>query len=568
MMEKSHFWIPPVPFRQFRKSVVNSGIRMACVVDDRLFHGLRFEGEMFLLTPDNWQEVITYGGIDFLLIESIWVSACGGWFIDNPRQIPSGQDLKLVVQHARKKGIPTVFWMTRGYEFHEIYQDLLDHFDYLFSTDPKEVEMLQARGKNVDYLPPCIQPAVSNPFRSFDAQPTFELNVLYDGLADLEKENGKLGLLREIQKLGLSIIESRRHLPSSCLHDLSEFKGSVLGCTTRRGRILALTHAKSCITFQNTLSTCSEQQWMSLEAAGSGLPVLYQGTLSGNDVRKSVVMECGDLPLDLLIELVRFEKDPVFRERMGHLAWRQVHQDHTFSHRIRQICEKVGLDFLWEEYPEVSVIALAYNRDQAKRVRDIIKQQTYPHIETVVLLKTRIPGLPEGQKLPADTDNFRCIELTETLSDMACLHIGHNRAQGTCHFRMDCQDHYGPHYIADLMLYPRCTDTRVFAKPSVPLHDGNRVDEPFDSIITRCIISPECLEKERSRIDDHSVCGRSDLFRAPPHGAENVSPLLHGSFQEPVALTDRFNLAGRIQEFRRTRPETGDSREYIEDVMV
>ena len=456
-MEKIRFWIPPVPFRQFRKNGVASGIRMACVLDDRLFHGLRFEGDMYLLTPENWQEVITYGDIDFLLIESIYFSPGSGWFMDNFRQLPSLQDLKLVARFAREKGIPAVFWMTRGHEYHVVYHGLLDHFDYLFSTDPKEVEMLQARGKDVDYLPPCIQPAVHHPFRPCDAQTTFELNVLYDGLADLEKKVEKLSVLREIQKLGLSIIESRRHLsPSRRLHDLSEITESVLGCTTRRGRILALTHAKSCITFQNTLSTCSEQQWMSLEAAGCGLPVLYQGNLSGNDVRKSVVLECGDLPLDLLIELLRFEEDPVFRDRMGQMAWRQVHQHHTFSHRIRQICEKLGLDFLWEEHPKASVIVLANTREEAERIRSIIGQQTYPHIETVVLLKTSIPGLTEGQKPVADSEDFRCIEVPDAMSDSECLYMGHVNAKGTCHFRINCEDDFGPHYISDLMLYGHC----------------------------------------------------------------------------------------------------------------
>jgi len=470
-MEKIRFWIPPVPFRQFRKNGVKSGIRMACVLDDRLFHGLRFEGEMFVLTPDNWQEVISYGEIDFLLIESIRLSACVNWFIDNPRQIFSGQDLKQVVQHAREKGIPSVFWMTRGYEYHQVYQGLLDHFDYLFSTDLKEVEMLQARGKDVDYLPPCIQPAVHHPLRTCDVQPTLQLNVLFDGLADLEKKAGQLSVLREIQKLGLSIIESRCHLPSGRLYDLSQLKESVLGCTTRRGRILALTHAKSCITFQKTLSTCSEQQWMSLEAAGCGLPVLYQGNLSGNDLRKSIVMECGDLPLDLLIELLRFEKDPVFRDRMGQMAWRQVHQHHTFSHRIRQICQKLKLDFLWEEYPKASVIVLANTREEAERVRSIIGQQTYPHIETVVLLRTRIPELTEDQTLVVDADNFRCIEVAESMSDSECLYVGQVNAKGTCHFRMDCEDDYGPHYVADMILYAHCMDVCVdqcIPEPVIP----------------------------------------------------------------------------------------------------
>jgi hypothetical protein len=461
MIEKTKFWIPPVPFHQHRKTGHNTQACMACVVDDRLFHGLRFEGEMLMLTPDNWQEVITYGCIDFLLVESIWRSTCGIWFIDRCRQTPDGQNLIQVVEFARKKAISTVFWMTRGYEYHEMYQGLLDHFDYVFSTDPKEVEVLTAQGRDADYLPPCIQPAVHHPFRPYNPHRSFGLNVLYDGLADLEKQVPRLKILKEIQKLGLSIIESRRHVPPSRLNHLSEYRDSILGCTTRRGRILALQHANTSVTFDATLSTPAEQQWMTLEAAGCGLPVVHQGSVSKDDVRKCIAIECGNSPVDLLIELVRFQKDPVFRERMGHIAWRQVHQHHTFSHRIRQICEKIHMGPLWEEFPKVSVIVLAKTREQAEQPRNIIEQQTYPNIETVVLVKNRTPRLPEDQKPVDDTDNFCCIEVTDTLSDSECMYMGHMNAKGTYHFRMDCEDNYGPHYIADMIFYARCLDARI-----------------------------------------------------------------------------------------------------------
>ena len=48
LLDRTHFWHPPVPSSQSQKQSLNSSLRIGAIVGDRLYEGLRFEGELFL----------------------------------------------------------------------------------------------------------------------------------------------------------------------------------------------------------------------------------------------------------------------------------------------------------------------------------------------------------------------------------------------------------------------------------------------------------------------------------------------------------------------------------------
>src|SRR5690554_4098889 len=73
-------WAPPLPpWKPIKK--LNSDLRIAVVVSDGLFDSLRFEGNLMLITPDNWQRVLQHGYPDLLLVESTWDTVTGHWYL-------------------------------------------------------------------------------------------------------------------------------------------------------------------------------------------------------------------------------------------------------------------------------------------------------------------------------------------------------------------------------------------------------------------------------------------------------------------------------------------------------
>ncbi|MGH8605201.1 MAG: hypothetical protein ACREXR_21155, partial [Gammaproteobacteria bacterium] len=336
LLRLSSYWTPPVPpWKPLRKDP-NSSLRIACVVGDRLYRGLRLEGELLVLTPENWRRVLRFGKPDFLLVESFWNTATGHWHMAQSVPSPGREELLDVVSLARRLSIPTVYWNTQDHVYHEPYKDFAGHFDHIFCADPGEAEALRAEGVPAELLYPAVQPALYNPFRLSEHADAFSLGILYDGWADLDRFTERLSVLRDVKKHGLAIIESRYEIFHLRRKRLPEYRDCILGCVTAKSRLMALRHAHAVVTCTHTISSCTTQQWLTMESAACRVPVVHHGESSRNDIRHGCIIPRPDR-LDFLSEFVRFREDDLYRERVAHHGWRYVHQCHTYSHRMQSI---------------------------------------------------------------------------------------------------------------------------------------------------------------------------------------------------------------------------------------
>ena len=458
------YWTPPILSWEPVKKTVNSSLRIACVVEDSLYQGLRFEGEVLLLTPVNWEYVLRYCRPDVFLMESVWKSATEHWHMGQCPGAPDRDELLKMVSLASKMSIPTVFWITKGYEYHEQYKEFAGHFDYVFCADLREVDLLRTDGLRAEALLPCVQPALYNPFRFYDQYDAFSLDVLYDGWADLERMTDELRLLKEVKPYGLSIIESRYQIFRRRIEFLPEYKDCILGCVSERSRIQALKYAKAYVTHEKTLSTRTTQQWMTLEAVSSRLPVVYYGRLSDDDVCKGLVIECS-VPTEFQVEFVRFSEDELYRERVAHLGWRKVNQQHTFSHRIQTMCKTIGIEHDWEEYPKASLITPTFRRDFLPRCLETFQRQTYPNKELILVYNGREVPTYEELGLESPVNEVKIANVPGEMFAGACLNQGHILAEGEYFFRVDDDDYYGPNYVMDMILNARSIDADFFGKP-------------------------------------------------------------------------------------------------------
>lgn len=582
-IEKTAFWAPPVPVWEPLKNKKNTCLRMACMVEERLYQGLRFEGEVLLLTPSNWKAILKYAKPDFILLESVLISSCGHWHMGQNEASCEQQKIVQMLAYAAELSIPTVYWMTKGHEYHDMYKAFYGLVDFVFCADPRELEKIQADGIDADLLLPCIQPAIYNPFRHYAHYDTFALNVLFDGWADLVRLQDKIGVLKEIQKYGLSIIESRYRIFQNRRSDFPEYLDSILGCTSRQGRISALKYAKSYITFAQTLSTQTEQQWMTLEAAACRLPVVHNGTLKDDDVRKNIVMECSN-PFESLLAFTRFEKDGLYRERFAHKGWRAVHQFHTFSRRLNRICEKIGIEGGVNEFPKVSVVTPTYRREKLKSCLDTFQRQSYPNRELVIVFNGN--ALPSLSEAGVDTPmkNVKIMNVPGDLFAGACMNQGHLQATGDYCFRMDDDDHYGANYISDMVLSAKALDAELFGKPPSPLiFEGDHTVYLRKQKMPFCIVPYNLLAKKDIWIGGNSIAGQGQFFKnvhyddlsfeAADSSLMYQLPSLGNGF---FAIADGLNLVAERRQDQTTHTwkmdasklKTDDTANGIGDLMI
>jgi hypothetical protein len=537
---------------------------MACVLEERLYQGLRFEGDLLLLTPQNWQQVLKYGKPDFLLMESIWETATGHWHMGQCPNAPGRDELLEMVSLAKKFSIPTVYWITKGHEYHEHYKDFSKNFDQVFCADPQEVRLLQTEGIQAEILLPCVQQAIYNPFRHYADYNAFSLGILYDGWADLDRMTDDLTVLKEIKPYGLNIIDSRYQIFRNRLNVLPEYRDCILGCVSEQSRIQALRYAKAYITLDKTLSTQTTQQWMTLEAAASRLPVIHHGTFPENDVRKGCAIEQPD-EMEFLVEFVRFQEDDLYRERLAHLGWRRTLQEHTFAHRIQKICKTIGIDHDWEEYPKASLITPTFRREFLPRCFQTFGHQTYPNKELVLVFNGK--DAPSYTELGLDTprNDVKIFNVPSEMFAGACLNLGNMLSDGKFCFRVDDDDEYAENYILDMILLGKCVDADFFGKPPAPIYFENEKSLYMrKKSFSLCIIDPESL-RNKQLIGGNSFTGSKKMFDViffdnNSYGAADTNLLQKICAKEiTIAIMDIFNIAAERRDDTQTHTWKIDS---------
>ena len=327
LIERIGYWVPSGEIGIHESITPKTNLKIAAIVEERLYQGLRQEARMMLLTPHNWKATLQYAKPDLLLMESIWTTATGHWHMAQCPPAEERNKLLEIVSLARKTGIPTVFWMTKNNVYHQHYKDFARHFDFAFCADPIEIEKLHIDGLNSMLLLPCATQVenIKNQTRT--------IPFLFDGWADLDKYTADLDILKSLKPHGLKIIESRYQIFKKRAGFLADYKEQLIGCVTRQGRLAALAASQFYVTFEKTLSTTTTQQWMALEAIGLGAAVLHVGEININDPRYSSVSNLNNF--DQIIPTISsgYNNKPSLLEKQLTYADRLAQITKTVRHR-------------------------------------------------------------------------------------------------------------------------------------------------------------------------------------------------------------------------------------------
>ncbi len=513
LIKKLCFGKTAIPDWEPIKKSKNSTVRFATIVGDFLQESLDFEGEQFFLTHNSWRNIIQFAKIDFLLIESTWEDCTGDW---NLAQHPSSdkyEELLLILSEAKKKGIPTVYWQTAGKEYHEIYASFAKNFDVIFCAEKEEIDLFASEGIIAEYLPPCIQPSLQNPFKHYDYYDTINWGIVYDGWKDLERKPELWNIISEFTNMDLHIIESNAVLFINSIFaktkQLPDYAQYLYGCVTKSQRRTLLKYAKIHITLSEGLTSSCKQRWLTLEAAACGCLPLYHGSFVEDDICQGIAREC-DKTDWLLLELERCRQDPWYQKRLAHLAWRKVNMEHTFSHRVRTICQHLGITHDWIEYPLISMITPTYRKENLEFVINICANQTYPNKEHIII--TNGFQVPKEEQQFNEKYSLKYLSIPEENFAGPCLNIGFQQANGEYVYRIDDDDTYGCNYILDTILHNRAFDISFWGKTFKYIQDDTKIIKMRcdKKIYANCIYNPQ---KHNCFPSGCSFAGKKDFFQ-------------------------------------------------------
>jgi len=328
-LERINYWVDQ-PNRILCDAIVaSSNIRIGAILEDRTCEGLRYEAEIMLLTPTNYQYTINYGRLDFLLIESTWETSTGHWNLGQSSPSKCRQELNVIVTLAKEKGIPTVYWFTKDNIYHEHYIEFARNFDYVFCIDPIEVKKLACDEVEAFWLPPCVQPRVHDQIKGKIEK---TINLLLDGWVDIDKFSTHYPDIEEMLNNGLKVIESRYQVFENRKKLVNGGICGILGSVTKRGRLTAMHSAEKLLTFDKTVSTRTSQVIMTLEAVAAGLPVIHCGELDAGDPRINLVVL--STPSDVLAILKS-------KEQVTHVL-PKLPLENTFKYTLNKILNVVA----------------------------------------------------------------------------------------------------------------------------------------------------------------------------------------------------------------------------------
>ena len=457
--------LPPLSVPEARVE----GPLVAAILDTFTEHSLRYEANLLLLSRERWRTEMEEARPALLFVESAWLGNDSGWrhrviryedLEDNP--------LRDLLRYCRSNGIPTVFWNKEDPPHFDDFIGAAGEFDFVFTTDADCVPLYrEALGHDRIYvLTFAAQPRLHNPSQE-EGWPNYP--VCFAGSWIQHRYPKRLEALQYLLDpalpLGLHIFDRNlaRIEMGPNYHFPTKYREAIKGTLTYEEILTAY----RCYDVMLNVNTVSESPTMFsrrvFESLACGTPVISSESdgmsrTLGEHVR---VARSIKEATDHLVELLGDEEA---RVREGHLAYRFVHENHTYRHRMDEVFRRVGLESLVSEQPSVSVLMPTMRPENVVRCLDNFKKQAYTEKELILILNNAEFDLDAIRKHTDLIPNVQVIHVDgrTTLGD--CLNRGVEAASGKYVAKMDDDDLYGERYLTDSVLAASFSDAEVVGK--------------------------------------------------------------------------------------------------------
>lgn len=473
---------------------------VAAILDTFSAHCFRYEADLVPVTPEGWRDEIERSNPAFLLVESAWTGNDGAWhgLIVEPR-LSDRNPLRDLILHCRARDIPTVFWNKEDPPHFDRFVDAARNFDVIFTTDADCIPRYRAFcGHDRVYpLPFAAQPMLHNPGRR-SGWPRGTVAFAGSWVSDqyAERTRSMDYLLEPALRFELDIFDRnlfRRDLGARApeMRFPTRYRSAVKGSLEYPQMLTAY---RCYDVLLNTNSVADSPTMFSrrvFESLACGTPVVStesagMARLLAGHVRTTTNADETSRHLSVLLE------DDERRAREGHLAFRHVHEHHTYRHRMDEIRHRLGLDPLGRSRTSVSVVAVVRRAVEAGWAIENFARQSY-HDKELIL----VPGgdgrdaedmgekkglSPEARFLPVEPGTSTAQRLNRAVES----------ASGEYVFVMSADCLYGERYVADMMLCANFAGAEVLGKgtyfvrsgsPAVPVLRFDRPEHQYTDFV-------------------------------------------------------------------------------------
>lgn len=501
------------------------GLQVAVVLDEFSARALAPEWQQVPVTPRDWRERLTREPVDLLLVESAWHGTGGAWSSHLVGPSAPRPALRELVAWCRARGVPTVFWNKEDPAHYADFLGAARLFDHVFTTDGDRLaDYRRDLGHDrVGVLPFAAQPALHSPVRRLPVHQ--ERDVAFAGMWFAHRHPERRAQLAVLlaaadragtrMATGLEIL-SRQHGGDERYQFPAPWDRRVVGALPYP-RMLTAYRAYKVFLNANTVvgspTMCARRVF---EISASGTPVVstpsaaLAATFPPDEVARVADEDEAEQVLRALV------RSPALRDRMVHRAQRRIWAGHTYAHRVDDVLRAAGL----EQHvrtggapPRVSTLVCTRRPEQLGAVLRTLAAQARVDVQLVLLAHGGGAPAAEVRARAADAGLADAVVLAAGAEVPlgACLNRLVDAADGDVVAKIDDDDGYGPHYLADQVAALGYSGADVVGKQAHYLYLAGA-----DVMLLR---SPEREHRFTDRVSGPTLVTTRDLARAVPFPA-------------------------------------------------
>ncbi|MGO4956330.1 glycosyltransferase family protein [Luteococcus sp. Sow4_B9] len=466
------------PF-QWPKSAPRRDLRVGTIADDFTRAAFGYEWQSVLLKPSTWREQVD--GIDLLFVESAWHGNHDTWQYQLTGSKAPTDEVRALVAACRERGIPTVFWNKEDPTHFEDFLDSARLFDHVLTTDASCVPRYrESLGHDrVDVLPFAVQERIVNPVRRLHGE--HERGIAFAGTWFNHKYPERRDQMRLLFDAALEAEddENRFEIFSRFLGDderyqfPSPYAERVVGSLSF-DQMLSAYRAYKVFLNVNTV-TDSETMFARrlLEITACGTPVVTTPTPAIRAFLGDGVAQVDSTPLaTLVIDELLHDRDAA--RRLVHLGQRELWRSHTYSHRVDQVLQAVGLPGAMPPSNQVSVVMSTKRPHQLDHALEQVARQSDVEIQWLLGAHGFEVGADFRDRAAERGVDLQALSAPDDWPLGRVLNALVERSDAPIVSKMDDDDLYFEHYLSDLLAAQRITGADVVGKYERWVHLAQR----------------------------------------------------------------------------------------------